>query len=260
MTPPFAWRASTVNLVSSNIIDPRLTADGLGLIYAITGADGVRKIYVSRRATVAEDFGDGVRVEGLPPADDSAPWLSADGRVLLFANKLGYQTRSFDEAARKVCVELVFVTDRCHQLEDPWGDRAIPVHFELPEAAAYTVIEAMRATGRSVDGILALGDRPAVAAAYVARGSVYNAHSISATKRMIKQAFTAQLEKRGFSFVEILTMCPTGWFIPVEEGPGYLHDVLGAVHGTGVLRDGELVKTTRELLAEAQLAAPATNR
>lgn len=89
-------------------------------------------------------------------------------RVLLFAAKLGYQTRSFDEAARKLGVELVFVTDRCHQLEDPWGDRAIAVHFETPEAAAYTVLEAAR--GIEVDGILALGDRPLIAAAYVARG------------------------------------------------------------------------------------------
>ena len=62
----------------------------------------------------------------------------------------------------------MFVTDRCHQLDDPWGDRAIPVHFESPDAAAYAVLEAVR--GQDIDGILALGDRPAVAAAYVARG------------------------------------------------------------------------------------------
>jgi len=91
-------------------------------------------------------------------------------RVLVFAGKLGYQTRSFDAAARKLGVELAFVTDRCHQLEDPWGDRAIAVHFESPEAAAYTVMEEVRRSGESVDGILALGDRPAVAGAYVARG------------------------------------------------------------------------------------------
>lgn len=90
-------------------------------------------------------------------------------RVLVFAGKLGYQTRSFDAAARKLGIELGFVTDRCHQLDDPWGDRAIAVHFESPEAAAYTVLEAVRG-GERVDGILALGDRPAVAAAYVARG------------------------------------------------------------------------------------------
>ncbi len=91
-------------------------------------------------------------------------------RVLVFAGKLGYQTRSFDAAARKLGVDLAFVTDRCHQLDDPWGDRAIAVHFESPEAAAYTVMEEVRRSGERVDGILALGDRPAIAAAYVARG------------------------------------------------------------------------------------------
>src|SRR6266849_3029774 len=90
-------------------------------------------------------------------------------RVLVFAGKLGYQTRSFGEAARKLGFELGFVTDRCHQLEDPWADGAIAAHFESPEAAAYTVLETAR-NGKHVDGILALGDRPAVAAAYVARG------------------------------------------------------------------------------------------
>ena len=88
-------------------------------------------------------------------------------RLLLFAAKLGYQTRSFGEAAERLGVELRFVTDRCHQLEDPWGDHAIPVHFEEPEAAAAAVIEETR--GQDVDGIVALGDRPTLAAAYAAR-------------------------------------------------------------------------------------------
>src|SRR2546430_2893131 len=89
-------------------------------------------------------------------------------RILLFAAKLGYQTRSFDEAAKKLGVELAYVTDRCHQLEDPWGDRALAVKFESPEVAAHGVMEQMRET--QIDGILAIGDRPVVAAAYAARG------------------------------------------------------------------------------------------
>jgi len=89
-------------------------------------------------------------------------------RLLLFTSKLGYQTRSFGEAAEKLDVEIVFVTDRCHRMEDPWGDHAIAVHFESPEAAAHAVMESQR--NQPVDGILALGDRPAVAAAHTARG------------------------------------------------------------------------------------------
>ncbi len=107
--------------------------------------------------------------------------MSARKKLLLFAAKLGYQTRSLDEAAQRLGVDVIFVTDRCHQLDDPWGDRAIAVHFESPDAAAYSVMEAVRKLGQNggaatVDGILAFGDRPAVTAAYVARGLgiVYN--------------------------------------------------------------------------------------
>jgi biotin carboxylase len=89
-------------------------------------------------------------------------------RLLLFTAKLGYQTRAFDAAAKKLGVELVFVTDRCHQLDDPWHDRALPVRFEAPEEAAYAVMQAE--ADRNVDAVLALGDRPTLAAAYVARG------------------------------------------------------------------------------------------
>lgn len=88
-------------------------------------------------------------------------------RLLLFTNKLGYQTRSFEEVAQKNGVEIIYVTDRCHQLQDPWGDHAIAAHFESPQAEAATIIEALR--GKQIDGILALGDRPVVAAAYAAR-------------------------------------------------------------------------------------------
>jgi hypothetical protein len=95
-------------------------------------------------------------------------------RLLLFTNKLGYQTRSFEAAAQKHAIEIIYVTDRCHQLEDPWGDRAIAVHFESAQSAAANVAEELG--GKSVDGIMALGDSPSVAGAYSARelGISYN--------------------------------------------------------------------------------------
>jgi biotin carboxylase len=88
--------------------------------------------------------------------------------VALFASKLGYQTRSFESAAQKLGVQLAYVTDRCHELDDPWGDRAIAARFANPEEAAATAIGALRKN--PLDAILALGDAPAVAASYAARG------------------------------------------------------------------------------------------
>jgi 2-oxoglutarate ferredoxin oxidoreductase subunit beta len=74
-------------------------------------------------------------------------------------------------------------------------------------------------------------------AAYVARGAVNNAGNVARTKKMITRAFETQLSGAGFSFVEILTMCPTGWFIETQEAPEYLADNLARVHSVGVLKD-----------------------
>jgi len=66
--------------------------------------------------------------------------------------------------------------------------------------------------------------------AFAARGSVHNAAGVAATKRMLRRAFETQLRGEGFSFVEVLTMCPTGWFVPAAEGTDYLHRIMGPVH------------------------------
>ncbi|MDP6581234.1 MAG: ATP-grasp domain-containing protein [Vicinamibacterales bacterium] len=87
-------------------------------------------------------------------------------RVLLIASKTGYQTRAFGEAAERAGVELVFATDRCKQLDNPWRDGAIPVRFH-DEAAFLEAIGAV-ARQRPFDGVLGVGDRPALFAALAA--------------------------------------------------------------------------------------------
>jgi 2-oxoglutarate ferredoxin oxidoreductase subunit beta len=92
--------------------------------------------------------------------------------------------------------------------------------------------------------------------AYAARASVHDAAGVARTKRMLRRALEAQLAGRGFSFVEILTMCPTGWFLPTAQGPDYLSRVLGSVHVVGELkRDGRYVPSS-ELRARAAGTAP----
>jgi biotin carboxylase len=95
-------------------------------------------------------------------------------RLLILASKLGYQTRSFAEAARSLGVDVVFASDRCHQLEDPWSDGAIALHFDRPEEAARRIVS--QSLVRPVDGLIALGDRATTTAAYAARalGLAYN--------------------------------------------------------------------------------------
>jgi 2-oxoglutarate ferredoxin oxidoreductase subunit beta len=76
--------------------------------------------------------------------------------------------------------------------------------------------------------------------AYAARCGVHNAAEVSRTRKILRRALETQMAGAGFSFVEILTMCPTGWFVPTAEGPDYLDQVLAPIHQLGELKvDGQ---------------------
>jgi biotin carboxylase len=97
-------------------------------------------------------------------------------RVLLFSTTTGYQLRAFNDAAETLGVELLFATDRCDHLEDPWQDAAIPVRFYEPDAAIAAIRDA--AATRPVDGVIAVGDRPMVLAARAADALGLMWHSV----------------------------------------------------------------------------------
>ena len=129
-------------------------------------------------------------------------------RLLILASKLGYQTRGFAEAAEKLGVDVVFATDRCHQLEDPWGDNALALRFESPRKAAKEVARSLHAN--PCDAILALGDRPTPAAAYTAqafhlRGNPPAAIEICRNKQRQREA----LSKAGIPLPRFFTFKTT---------------------------------------------------
>lgn len=88
-------------------------------------------------------------------------------RVLLVASTTGYQARSFSDAAGRCGVDLVLATDRCHVLDDPWNDRAVPIRFD-DDAASVRAIIRLAASGLGLDGMVAVGDRAAEVAASAA--------------------------------------------------------------------------------------------
>ncbi len=62
---------------------------------------------------------------------------------------------------------------------------------------------------------------------YLARGTLVDAKSINQTKKYIKNAFEAQMNNEGFSFVEILSPCPTNWYMtPLKSLERIKNDVL----------------------------------
>src|SRR5580698_9595228 len=97
--------------------------------------------------------------------------MNERNNLLLIGATTGYQTRVFAEAAERLGLNLTLATDRCHVLDDPWGDHALALRFEDPQGAAQTI-----AAETQVDGIVAVGDRPAYIAALAAQlmGIPYN--------------------------------------------------------------------------------------
>ena len=104
-------------------------------------------------------------------------------RVLLFSNTTGYQANAFKEAAERMGISIALATDRCHVLEDPWQDGAIPMRFEDPQDSAEKIADF--AKRHPVDGIVAIGDAPTMTAAFAAEhlGLAYHPpHAVDACR------------------------------------------------------------------------------
>ena len=129
-------------------------------------------------------------------------------RVLLLATTTGYQIRSFGEAAKSLGVRLVFASDRCDQLDDPWWDQAIPVRFQDEARSVAAVVAACGSD--APDGIVAVGDRPAVLAAHLA-----NAFGLPGYTPAAAAACRNKLATRQALYAAGL---PTPWFVsmPIE--------------------------------------------
>jgi biotin carboxylase len=159
-------------------------------------------------------------------------------RVLLLSTTTGYQLRSFNDAAERLGVELLFATDRCHTLDDPWQDRAIPVRFYDEDGSVAAIAAA--AAERPIDGVIAVGDRPIALAARAAAalglpGNPPDAARASANKREMR----ARLSDAGLR---------VPWFRGIDLGStpvdAALHDIrfpcvvkpLGLSGSRGVIR------------------------
>ncbi len=98
---------------------------------------------------------------------------------MILCSTTGFQTRAFAAAARAMGLEVALGSDRCHVLEDPWQDGALPLRFENPEGSARAIVEYARS--HPLAGIVALGDRTAPAAARACATLGLPFHSPAAT-------------------------------------------------------------------------------
>jgi len=72
---------------------------------------------------------------------------------------------------------------------------------------------------------------------YVERTACTNSKNIMRTRKAIRKALTLQIDKKGFSFVEILSACPTNWKKTPAESIKWIQDVLEPYFKLGVFKD-----------------------
>lgn len=75
--------------------------------------------------------------------------------------------------------------------------------------------------------------------AYITRQAVIKPKYITKAKKAIKKAFTYQLEKRCFSFVELISTCPTNWAMTPNEAVKWAEDTLMSYYQLGEYKTPE---------------------
>jgi 2-oxoglutarate ferredoxin oxidoreductase subunit beta len=72
---------------------------------------------------------------------------------------------------------------------------------------------------------------------YLERCAVDTPKNIIKTEKAIKTAFKNQIDNKGFSLVEILSMCPTGWGKTPIQAKKWITDVMAQYYPLGVFRN-----------------------
>jgi len=163
-------------------------------------------------------------------------------RVLILSTTTGYQLRSFGEAAARAGIDLMFATDCCHQLDDPWRDGAVAVRFHEEEASLQAILDAARR--RPVDGVIAVGDRPVVLAARAAQALGVRGNTLASARASVNKSLArSSLARAGL---------PVPWFFEVDPAADISADPrvqfpcvvkpLGLSGSRGVIRANDLAE------------------
>lgn len=83
--------------------------------------------------------------------------------------------------------------------------------------------------------LLATLDAPA----YLARVAVNNVKNVNQAKKAIRKAFQNQIDGKGFSFVEVVSSCPTNWGMTPQDALKWVDEKMLPQYPLGVYRDKE---------------------
>ena len=74
-------------------------------------------------------------------------------------------------------------------------------------------------------------------ASYIERVAVNNVKNVRNAKKAIKKAFQNQIDKKGFSLVEVISTCPTNWGMTPEKALEWVDEKMIPYYPLGVYKD-----------------------
>lgn len=74
---------------------------------------------------------------------------------------------------------------------------------------------------------------------YIARCSLADVQNVKKAKKAILKAFQNQVDGKGFSFVELLSTCPTNWHMSPEKALEFVKTQMTAQYPLGVFKEVE---------------------
>jgi len=72
---------------------------------------------------------------------------------------------------------------------------------------------------------------------YLERVAITDAKNVMKARKAIRKGLQNQIERKGFSLIEILSPCPTGWGLKPVDAKNWVEDVLSKTFQIGVFKD-----------------------
>ncbi len=135
-------------------------------------------------------------------------------------------------AARGVNITIIFINNAIYGMT---GGQMAPTTLpgQVTQTSPYGRNTETQGFPLRVSEMLSTLDGPA----YIERVAVDCVKNINQAKKAIKKAFTCQVEKKGFSLVEVVSTCPTNWGLSPEEAMKWLQENMLPYYPLGVYCD-----------------------
>ncbi len=135
-------------------------------------------------------------------------------------------------AARNENITIIFVNNAIYGMT---GGQMAPTSLigQVTQTSPYGRDEKLTGYPIKVSEMLATLKGPQ----YIERVAVNNVKNVKSAKKAILKAFRNQVDKKGFSLIEVVSTCPTNWGMTPSKALNWLEENMLPYYPLGVYRD-----------------------